>query len=286
MLSYLKLIYYLLRPNTILVRRTSNGLGDNILLSAILPTLRKKHPRHRIVVETPFPELFENNPYVNWVTDKHFKTTKRHIVPRYRVEKDTRTSFIEQMMRYVATQETGSPRLYLTDAEIESMKARFPQPYITICPAGKTKFSSNRKEWGLERFQELRNLMSDQQFIQIGLPSDPLLENVIDARGLTIRESAALIHSSMFFLGLEGGFMHISRAVGRRSVVIFGGYIHPQTSGYIENINLYSPVDCSPCYHSHAPHEFCDSMKCMKAITPEMVYGQINTQMLGDGNEN
>ena len=165
------------------------------------------------------------------------------------------------------------------------MRVRFPEPYIAICPSGKTNFSSNRKEWGLEKFQELRSLLSDHKFVQIGLPSDPLLENVVDGRGLTIRESAALIHNSLFFLGLEGGFMHISRAVGKRAVIIFGGYIHPRTSGYKENVNLHSPVDCSPCYHSYAPHEFCDTMKCIKAITPEMVYKQINTQMFGDGNE-
>ena len=126
MLSYPRLIYYLLRPNTTFVRRTSNGLGDNILLSAILPTIRKIHPRCRIVVETPFPELFENNPFVDWVTDKHLKTTRRHVVPRYRVDRDTRTSFTEQMMRYVATQEAGAPQLYLTEAEIRGHESAFP----------------------------------------------------------------------------------------------------------------------------------------------------------------
>ena len=126
MISYLRLIYYLLRPNTIFVRRTSNGLGDNVLLSAILPRLRKDNPNHRIVVETPYPELFEHNPYADWVTDKHLKTTTRHIVPRYRVDKDTDASFLKQMTRYVGSDEVAAPQLYLTDAETESVRARFP----------------------------------------------------------------------------------------------------------------------------------------------------------------
>ena len=280
MFSYLQLFYYLLRPKTIFVMRTSNGLGDNLLLSVLLPYLRKKNPKHKIVVETRFPELFKNNPYVDWVTNRHFKTTKRHIKPKYRIYKNTKFSFIEQMLNYIGVNENGSPQLYLAKNEIESIKEQFPYPYITICPVGKTEFSANRKEWGFNNFQRLRNLLSEYKFVQIGLNTDPLLDNLIDGRGLFIRKTAALIHNSLFFIGLEGGFMHLSKAVGKRALIIFGGYIDPKNSGYDDNINLYSQVDCSPCYHSNAPHEYCDSMKCMKAIAPEMVYKKIQTHLL------
>jgi ADP-heptose:LPS heptosyltransferase len=279
--SYLRLLYYLLRPGTVFLRRTSNGLGDNLLLTALLPELKRLMPDRRIVVETPWKEIFYNNPYVDWVTDRHIKTTKRHIKPVYRVEGRGDRPFLEQMMRYIDSEKVGSPRIYLSEHEMEAAKAAYPGGHVAVCPTGKVVFSSNRREWGLDRFQELRNLLSECRFVQVGLAGDPLLENVSDARGLPIRESAAIIANARFFLGLEGGFMHVAKAVGTKSVVIFGGYMLPEVSGYPENVNITSEVDCSPCYNSHVARTPCDSMKCMKAVSPRMVYDVIMREIPG-----
>jgi ADP-heptose:LPS heptosyltransferase len=280
LLCYFRLFYYLMRPRTVFLRRTSNGLGDNLLLTAILPEIRKRMPDHKIVVETPWKELFANNPHADWVTDKHVKTTRRHIKPVYRVEKRGDRPFIAQMLAYVGPGSVGSPHIYLTEDEIERARAGHPGRYVTICPTGKSVFSANRREWGLDRFQELRNLLSEYRFIQVGLARDPLLDNVEDARGLSVRESAAIIHNARFFLGLEGGFMHVARAVDTRSVIVFGGYILPEVSGYRENVNISGEVDCSPCYNSHVARTPCDSMKCMKAIDPKMVYDRIVLELI------
>ena len=105
MWEYVKLLYYLWRPKVIFLMRTSHGMGDNLLLTLLLPGIRSKNPKKKIVVETPWKELFEHNPYVNWVTDKHFKTTKRHIKPKYYVDTNTTISLYEQMMGYIGETE-------------------------------------------------------------------------------------------------------------------------------------------------------------------------------------
>jgi len=280
MFSYFKLLYYLLRPNTVFVRRTSNGLGDNLLLSAILPELRRQHPDRKIVVETPWPELFKNNPHVDWVTDKHMKTTSRHIRPKYHVDENTAVPICDQVMSYVRKQDTGFPELYLSEEEVNRVGERFDFSYVTVCPTGKTAFCANRKEWGIDNFQVLRGLLHDYRFVQIGLPSDPILEDVIDGRDLSVRGTAAAIRNSLFFLGLEGGLMHLAKSAGKRSVIIYGGFIRPELSAYEENLNIYQPVACSPCFHSDYPHEPCESMVCMKSITPEMVYDMMKREFL------
>ncbi len=280
MFSYLRLIYYLFRPRTVFLRRTSNGLGDNLLLTALLPEMRKRMPAHKIVVETPWVELFTANPHADWVTDKHIKTTKRHTKPVYRVEKRGDRPFLEQMMSHIDSEGAVAPHIYLTEDEIQYAGDEYPGRYIVICPTGKNLFSSNRREWGLDRFQDLRDLLSEYRFIQVGLARDQLLSNVVDARGLAVRESAAIIQNAWFFLGLEGGFMHVSRAVDTRSVIIFGGYILPEVSGYPENVNISSEADCSPCYNSHVSRTPCDCMKCMKAISPGMVYDRIRLEFI------
>jgi ADP-heptose:LPS heptosyltransferase len=279
--SYLKLIYYLLRPRTVFLRRTSDGLGDNVLLSALLPVIRERLPDHKIVVETPWKEVFDHNPFADWVTDKHIKTTRRHIKPVYRVDKPGDRPFLEQMLSYVGPAEDAVPCIYLTDEEVRQAARDFPGRYIAVCPVSKTAFSSNRREWGLGRFQDLREKLSGHRFVQVGLKQDPLLNNTVDARGLSVRRSAAVVHNAWFFLGLEGGFMHVARAVGTRSVIIFGGYILPEISGYRENLNISSKVDCSPCYDSHASQIPCETMLCMKAIDPRMVYDRIKEEFIG-----
>jgi ADP-heptose:LPS heptosyltransferase len=278
--SYLRLVYYLLRPRTIFVRCSTHGLGDNLLLSAVLPYLRETHPSHKIVVETRWPDLFYNNPHADWVTDRHMKTTGRHIKPKYHVDRNTEDSIYRQIMRRVGADRECFPELFLAEDEIAEIDRLFPSEYVTICPRGKTTFCANRKEWGFENFQGLRDLMPEVRFLQVGIPSDPLLENVVDGRHLNARQTAAAIRKSRFFIGLEGGLMHLAKAVGLKAVIIYGGLIKPEISGYEENLNIYQAVECSPCFHSDRRHEDCETMKCMKAISPAMVYDRIRRELI------
>jgi ADP-heptose:LPS heptosyltransferase len=275
MLSYLKLFYFLIRPQVIFVRRISNALGDNILLTALLPGIRKKWPQHKIVLETPLPEIFQNNPNVDWMTTKHIKTTKRHIKPKYTIINGNEPNLIAQMYSHIGLNCTSTPQFFLTLGERRFAKERFAFPYITICPVGKTTFSGNRKEWGFENFKKLIILLSDFRFVQIGLYEDDLLPDVEDARGLSIRATAAVIANSLLFVGLEGGLMHLAKSVGKASIIIYGGYIRPEISGYTNNLNIHTPVDCSPCYSSEKASPDCPVMICMKQIKPGSVYRQI-----------
>ncbi len=275
MFEYLKLFYYLFNPNTIFLRRTSHSLGDNLFITVVLSKLREKFPTKNIIIETEKKELFDNNPYPTWVTEKHFTTTKRHYRITYKIDEATTESIFTQLMKCVNLKGKDSPKLFLSEIEIQSAKKKYPFQYIVTCPAGMQTFAANRKEWGLENFQQLRKLLNDFEFIQIGLNDDPLLENAHDARGLNIRDTAAIIKNSLFFVGLEGGFMHLSKAVNSKAVIIYGGMLDPKITGYDDFINIYNKTYCSPCYNSHKKHTVCDTMICMNEITPEYVYKRL-----------
>ena len=280
MLSYFKLAYYLLRPRTVFLRRTSGALGDNLLLTAVLPAMRHKYPQHKIIVETPWPELFRNNPYPDWVTDRHIKTTRRHIKPVYRVSGRGMPSLIAQMTAYVEPDPGALPEVYLDSREVKWASQEYPGDYIAVCPTNPGDFCANRKEWGMANFQALRDLLREYSFVQVGLDGDPLLERAVDARGLPVRRSAAVLHNSLFFLGLVGGLMHLARAAGVRSAIIYGGYEHPEITAYEGNLSFGNDVDCSPCYDSHKMQEPCDTMKCMKGISPDSVCAEIRRELL------
>ncbi len=275
--EYILLFYYLLHPKAIFVRWTSHAMGDNLLLTVILPELRKRNSKAKIIVETKFPEFFIDNPNVDWVTNRHFKTTKKFIKPKYKIVAETSKSIYEQMLSYISDKKEGLPKLYLNEAEIAKHKANFE--YFAIAPLGKQAFSANRKEWGFENFQNLVNLINEKtnaKIIQIGAKNDELLQNVIDKRGFPIRESAAIIKNSIAFIGLEGGLMHLAKSVEKDSVIIYGGFINPEISKYKNNINVINLIECSPCFTSEKPHTICETMLCMKGILPESVFSKID----------
>ena len=59
--------------NKILICMGSLGIGDILALTPVLEGLRRDHPTAMIELDTTFPELFVNNPYVNKVhsIDRH-----------------------------------------------------------------------------------------------------------------------------------------------------------------------------------------------------------------------
>lgn len=279
MFEYLKLFYYLLKPNTIFVKHFSGAFGDNLLLTVLLPELRKNNPNKMIIVKTKFKDIFINNPYVDWVTDKHFKTTKKFIRPKYRIFTDTKESIYEQIISYAGSKNKYFPQLYLGKEEIEEGKHGLPDKFLTICPVGKMKFSTNRKEWGFGNFQELINRFKNLNFVQIGSLNDQLLDGATDKRGLKIRQSASVIKNSILFIGLEGGLMHLARSVDIPSLIIYGGAINPVVSAYRENLNITNNPDCSPCFNSEMKLPVCETMKCMKGITVNYVSDKLEHKL-------
>jgi len=73
----------------------------------------------------------------------------------------------------------------------------------------------------------------------------------------SFRHACAILERSGGYVGHEGGLHHAAAALGKRAVVIFGGYISPEVTGYDGHINLYVPdpeyrLGCgtvTPCQH-------------------------------------
>jgi ADP-heptose:LPS heptosyltransferase len=83
--------------------------------------------------------------------------------------------------------------------------------------------------------------------VQVGGGKDLILPGVNETFfDKTIHETAALIKRSLFGVFIEGGLVHVSVAVGKRSIVLFGP-TPIQTFGYDRNINLKGNI-CEPCW--------------------------------------
>ncbi|WP_461395386.1 glycosyltransferase family 9 protein [Deferrisoma sp.] len=215
-----------------------------------------------MVLETNWPELFEGNPNVDLAVRS--KIAPRYRKPRYRIGKETRTHILDQLAESVGLPRSADRRveMFLTPGEVHAVTRDLPQRYVVVCPVGKRTVAANRKDWGMERFQAVVDRCSATAFVQIGTPGDPLLRGVIDRRGLPIRASAAVLAGARRALVLEGGLMHLARAVGTHAVVIYGGAVAPEVSAYPEHTNLVVRAPCGPCFRSHGRLEDCPTMDC------------------------
>lgn len=142
------------------------------------------------------------------------------------------------------------------------------EPWIAIEPNIKASAPPS-KAWGFDRFQEVAKLLGrDIPVRQISPPGQPVLDGVENIPTSSFREALAVLKGASLYIGPEGGLHHGAAAVGTDAVVLFGGFISPQTTGYEQHINLTGGAGaaCGTRYE-RCPH-------CVRAfanITPQDV---------------
>jgi heptosyltransferase-2 len=79
----------------------------------------------------------------------------------------------------------------------------------------------------------------------------------------------AAVAASDIHVGPISGPVHVAAAAGKPSVIVYGGYEHPDCSSYPGNVNLYTQLSCSPCWLLHEPCPY--DRVCLSRILPEQV---------------
>lgn len=256
----------------IVLKKKERAVGDTLMLATVAREIKRVDPEVYVITETRLPELFLHNPHVDENRGWHIYSGKNNVRTWYNIQRNQQEHVILDLLKalpYNFPDVDVSMDLYLTPTEKEEAReVLHHHPTISIMSSGKASFSSNR-EWGQGKFQKVVDYFKkDFQIVQVGDGMDALLAGVIDYRGKTLRGTAAIISKSLLFIGLEGGLMHIANGVGKRSVILFGGYLLPSITGYRENINLYIDMECAPCYRER---KSCSHRKCMELIYPEDV---------------
>jgi hypothetical protein len=253
-----------LRPPRLLLHFGA-ALGDDLLCTAVLREWRRRNERD-VWMMTRFPELFEGNDDADAIVSPHERLVEivkrfggKFVIPLYtrpdRVndlgDPPPPAHIIAVMSHLAGITGRIAVRPYLKLREEEAAFGRFSSRQIAIQSSGLgAALPMKNKEWLPQRFQEVVDaLKSEYTFVQIGSLTDPLLQGASDLRGkTTVRQSAAILRASMAFVGLVGFLMHLARAVGCRSVIVYGGRELPQQSGYSCNKNICNLLPCSPCW--------------------------------------
>ena len=270
-----------------------DSLGDNLLLTTLACELNTRGYKN-VWIKCDHDFLFENNPDIKLVLPYQTLLSSyllklfnvKTIFPRYTVyDADTDRDIIPEKHIILKMADSlnlkggiiNKPYFFLNEAEVQKGFYAQKQIAITTSTSGALKPMKN-KEWYTERYQQIVDKYSPEyQFLQLGTKNDEPLNNVTDFRGkTTVRESAAILKNSTLMVSHVGFMMHLARAVDCPSVIIYGGREKPEQSGYSCFNNIYSAVECSPCWL----HNKCDyDKKCMKMISADMVETEILKQL-------
>ncbi len=258
--------------------------GDDLMATAVVAQWRKVRGTRPWYL-TRHPGLFDNHPDVGLVLDYAPELAGALSllgVPRVRLWYHTYDAATDRTV--------GTPGVHLINLMCASAGLPFlvdPAPLFYFARDERppraamprlviqssvmaARFPNLNKEWFADRMQQVVDALSDEaEIVHIGAETDPPLRGVTDLRGrTTMRESAAVLSAAWGFIGLIGFAMHLARAVGTPSVIVFGGREHPREDGYPGNVNLFTEMHCSPCWLvNHCPYD----RECMRRISADHV---------------
>ena len=184
------------------------------------------------------------------------------------------------------TLERHLPKIYLLPEEIERvgkmLKSRgVGERFVCFNPA----VSCESREWLPEYYVELGRYLSGRGYdiVLLGGPSQHdvgLCDSIADGIGrrafsfagrLTLREVAAVSSRCELFFTGDTGPMHIAAAVGSRVVAFFGPSDPVRARPLGEGHEVFvSDLPCVGCYKKE-----CESRRCMRLITPQLVLNRL-----------
>lgn len=119
--------------------------------------------------------------------------------------------------------------------------------------------ASQMKAWGWDPWQRLVTLLNKAGIrpVHVGASNIKSPNGADFLSTPSVRMAAAVIARARFVIVPEGALHHIAAAVGARAVVLFGGYIAPEVTGYPEQLSIFTggpehPLGCGmriPCLH-------------------------------------
>lgn len=112
------------------------------------------------------------------------------------------------------------------------------------------------KQWPVDRYEAVAKTLMGRglrvlQFAYSG--AQARLHSATMVNTPSFRHGLAILSKASLYIGPEGGLHHGAAAVGARAVVLFGGFIPPQVTGYDTHTNLTGGYEAcgswSPCSH-------------------------------------
>jgi hypothetical protein len=156
------------------------------------------------------------------------------------------------------------------DAREKALSASIKPGFVLIEPNVPVhKSVAVNKQWPVDRFQSVADgLLADgHRVVQLAYKGARYaLQNVERIATASFRDGLVVLSRASLYIGHEGGMHHGAAAVDVPGVVLFGGFIPPEVTGYKMHVNLAAG---GPACGSLKRCEHC--INAMDAITVEDV---------------
>jgi ADP-heptose:LPS heptosyltransferase len=256
------------------------ALGDILMCTPGLRELKRRNPGCHVTFYTEYQDLAATYPFIDrvrptseappdavWMLYEPSIPPRRHLA---RILGDCLGVDVRDVR----------PSIAVDPAEVERFGAAWkdlPRPWILVTrEAGDT---TPNKDWPGEYWEALIDrLLARCTIVDAGATGADRRRrpepNYVDLVGrTTLPQFVAAMAAADLHVAPITGTVHVAAALGIPSVVIYGGYEHPESTAYPGNINLYSPVECAPCWlRSPCPY----GKKCLHRITPDQVEAAVD----------
>jgi ADP-heptose:LPS heptosyltransferase len=168
-------------------------------------------------------------------------------------------------------------RQYILDVLVRHCGMDETKKFIVISPGAVWE----GRTWSLEKWKKLMRLLADKddlRFVVIGSSEERARHGclcdgfqVFNLSGqLNLAQLAALIERCFLFIGVDSGAMHLSAAMGKPLIALFGPNI-PEVCGPKGGLSIVVQEDmrCRPCNQDTCP--VSKGRRCMDLIRPEDV---------------
>lgn len=310
----------------------TGSYGDLLMMTPLFKALQSLNYRVRYICLECYSSVLEDNPYLDrLITLPNDHNCNPDDVKRYaeQVTGEAASTFLflkypawwiypglptqtihQHMVDFFASQVGISVNdelsVHLTPEMLDWAKQ------FSNCVLIQTKTAwSPYKNWHLDYWKELSHRIQRElgiAVLQLGHANDPGIETVPKIGTPSVRHAIAALSACRLFIGLDSVFNHASRAVKKKSIILWGS-TNPAAFAYRQNINLVNGCEwkpemgngppllkCQPCYReykhieAHAdlacpytvvhtnpalPHTTSSVHACMAANTVSVVFSHV-----------
>lgn len=165
---------------------------------------------------------------------------------------------------------------------------------IILHPSTSPRAASRR--WESEKWAELAEILRAKGFrliISGSSAEDEAVKEVVaklnfkpivSAGKLSLKEFAVLLRSSVLFIGVDTGALHLAAAEGTPVLGLYGPNTPQKWGPYgVKSKTIYHPLNCSPCIRQYRGLVYnCPQNLCLQKITVEEVF-QAALELLKSG---
>jgi hypothetical protein len=291
------------------------GLGDIIMMTGLFPPIRDAGYRIRIVTRDLGASLLQDHPLIDslialppnqfgtvpvaneYISQLNEEPAAKSIMlsgpypfithmaigPPVNPLHQHYLQFWYESLNFLGASTTQIPdelSLYLSPEMIE-----WGEQYKNTVLIHTQTDHSPYKNWPLSYWVELSQQIKYEfgfETLQLCKPDWHELPGISKLNAPSLRHAIAAIKACRVFVGLDSLFNHASRAIKKRSVILWGS-TNPLAYGYAQNINLVNGIPwfprmgngppllrCQPCYREYSHIEKDISLAC-PYVVPHVV---------------